>query len=47
MIMMMTILIVLFGLSYSNLNFTKHTEKYVKYTPTDVETAMSKFFQDQ
>lgn len=28
------------------MNFTKHTEKYVRYSPSDLAAAMSTFFQD-
>ena len=33
-------------LSYSGMSFTKHTEKYVKYTPAELDAAMATFFQD-
>lgn len=32
------------GLSYAGLNFTKHTEKYVRYSPQELAETMATFF---
>ena len=29
---------------YTAINFTKNTDKYIKYTPVDVDNAISNFF---